>query len=51
MSQRDREPEQVRGGGVVIYLAQSPLSRSDLGDVLGRVRGMGARIGDVRILE
>lgn len=42
---------QVEGGGVVIDLSQSSVTRDQLGNVLERVRGTGARVSDVRIIE
>jgi hypothetical protein len=42
---------QVEGGGVVIDLSQTTVTRDQLGNVLERVRGTGARVSDVRVIE
>lgn len=41
---------QVRGGGVVLDLSKSPLTPSDVGNILPRVQGVSSQISDVIVL-
>jgi Contact-dependent growth inhibition CdiA C-terminal domain len=41
---------QVQGGGVIIDLADSPLTTAQLGDILPRVQGVTSQISDIRVV-
>ena len=41
---------QVRGGGVVLDLSGSPLTASDVGDLLARVQGVTGNISDIIVM-